>query len=133
GVLSIEIDRTALVDMTAVDAWLARDRAAGAFSTVFSAPTEQVDPDAAEEIPFTIPVTALAGLGPGVHPVRATVTGMAVDDDSPHELTARSVLTVRAAAEPTVGVLVPITATPTSGDLLSAEELEAMTAPDGAL
>ncbi|MFV0373539.1 DUF6049 family protein [Microbacterium sp.] len=72
--------------------------------------------------------TALAGAAPGVYPLRAAYTSPAGD------LVSDTVVVVPAAdRERRVGVVLPITAGPLATGLLTADQLGALTAPDGAL
>jgi hypothetical protein len=75
---------------------------------------------------------ALGALAPGVYPLSAAYSSPTT---GAQPLVAHSVLTVpdAASAASGVGVVVPITAPPTTTGLLSADDLKALTADDGAL
>lgn len=138
GRVRVEISRTPLADEEAVSAWLDDDRASGDFSTLGSESTEPVAGGQSATTSVFIPETTLGELAPGIYPLRAelsgaTTGGPSADDAVSRDTTATSVLVVRPAQTSLVGVLVPITATPANGALLTAEELAALTAPDGAL
>ncbi|WP_164861846.1 DUF6049 family protein, partial [Microbacterium sp. CPCC 204701] len=72
---------------------------------------------------------ALAGLAPGVYPLAATSASES------GTATSTSVMIVPADDRPEVGigVIVPVTAAPLEGGLLTADELAVLTAPDGDL
>src|SRR6185312_12841608 len=85
-----------------------------------------------------VPDDTLGLLAPGIYPLRAELTGAttggpAADDAVEQDTTATSVLIVSAASSSLVGVIVPITATPAGGALLTSDEIAALTAPEGAL
>ncbi|MDR2998083.1 MAG: DUF6049 family protein [Microbacterium sp.] len=136
GLLTLAIDRTALTDSGALDSWLDDGTAPGVFETIAAQPTEAVR---AQDIGVTgieVPAGALTGLAPGVYPLRATLsnattgTGDGLRSWNP---SAGSVVVIQAAKPAAVSVLVPITATPKNGSLLTANELADLTAPTGAL
>lgn len=127
----VALSRSALPTSAAVTAWLDRsddDPTAGAaFDEVARAAT--ADLSASEERTTNVSVSAegaaLAALAPGVYPVAVSLAG---------EQT-RTVITVPqpdAAARPTA-VVVPITAGPLTAGLLTRDELDDLTAPDGRL
>jgi hypothetical protein len=66
---------------------------------------------------------ALAGRGPGIYPLRLTLG----------DREARSVVVVPGSASGSVAVIVPVTAGPLERGLLSSDQLEGLTAPDGSL
>ncbi|WP_194421057.1 DUF6049 family protein [Microbacterium abyssi] len=129
GVITIEINTTPLDDAAALAAWLDADEAEGAFTSLGT--EESVDVPASETSTAFVSAsaTALNGLDAGVYPIRASLIG----DDAPGTLTATSVLILDAGNSPQVAVLVPITASPADGALLTADELTELTDPDGAL
>lgn len=134
----IELNRTPLADEAAVTAWIDDEDAAGTFTTLGSEATDAVD--AGDSGTTTVSVTAedLAGLAPGIYPLRAELNGATTGtpgsaDEEERDATASSVLIVTATPSSPVGVVVPITATPANGALLTTEELSTLTAEDGAL
>lgn len=134
GRVSLEINRTPLGDQAAVTTWVNSGSAPDAFTTLFSAPTEAVAARTSAETPIFVTADVLQDLPAGVYAVRVSLTGATTGTDATAwDLTARSVITVRSSDAPQVSILVPITATPASGELLTADELSALTAPDGAL
>lgn len=136
GRVSLEISRTPLGDDAAISAWLDDDIAVGEFTTLGTEPTEVVAPGEAASATVFVPADALDDLTPGVYPLRAALTGAAPQDSPSTEVAdvaATSVLIVSPSRTTQVGVLVPVTATPADGALLTAEELTALTAPEGAL
>ncbi|WP_144875473.1 DUF6049 family protein [Microbacterium sp. 1.5R] len=132
GRATVEIGRTPLGDETSLESWLDDAEAAGPFDEVGSETTTPVDADASATTSIFIPAETLGDLVPGVYPLRATLTGAAtadVDDD----VVSTSVLVVTPPASAPIAVLVPITATPAGGALLTSDELNLLTAADGAL
>ncbi|MCK3769326.1 DUF6049 family protein [Microbacterium aerolatum] len=127
GVISIEINKTPLDDASALAAWLDAEEAEGTFSALGSEESLAVPASETSTAFVSASSSALDDLDAGVYPIRASLTG----DDAP--LTATSVLVLDAGSAPQVAVLVPITATPADGALLTAEELTELTDPDGAL
>ncbi|MFE6734512.1 DUF6049 family protein [Microbacterium sp. NPDC057650] len=136
GVLTLAIDRTALTGADALDSWLDDGTAPGVFETIASQPTEAVRAGDTGTTGIEVPATALTGLAPGVYPLRATLSGTTTgtgDSLSTWSPSAGSVVVIQAAKPAAVSVLVPITATPKNGSLLTAQELTDLTAPTGAL
>src|SRR5690606_11672124 len=135
GALALEVDSTPLPDGPALDAWLDDDTAPGDFHSVATAASPELAPNTSGTVDMIADAISLGSLKPGVYPVRARLTGASTDDEDTTvwNLSATTVLVVAAPVSRTVGVLIPITATPAAGGLLTAEELTALTAPDGAL
>lgn len=138
GRVRVEISRTPLADAEALAAWFDDDTAPGDFSTLGTENTEPIAGGESATTTVFVPETTLSDLGPGVYPLRAELTGATTggpseDDAVSRDATATSVLVVRPTQTTLVGVLVPITATPADGALLTSDELAALTAPDGAL
>lgn len=134
GRVTVEINRTPLADETAVTNWLDDADTAGGFEQLGSDTTSPVDAEASATTSLFLPPEVLGDLAPGVYPLRATLSGAQTDgQDDARSVTSTSVLVVTAAASPPVAVMVPITATPDDGAILTADELTALTAPDGAL
>ena len=138
GRVSIELGRTPLADAASVSAWLDNGEGGAAFASLGAEATEAVEAGGTVTTSVFVPQATLGELAPGVYPLRAelngtTADGLDSDSSVAAEVSATSVLIIAAGPAPEVGVLVPITATPESGALLSAVELVALTAPDGAL
>ncbi|MFS0894734.1 DUF6049 family protein [Microbacterium sp. 179-I 3D3 NHS] len=138
GRVHVEINPTPLVDADAVDAWLDDETAPGSFTELGSESTDPVEADGSATTSVDVPSTALGDLGPGVYALRAELTGAttggpSADDEVDRDATATSVVVVRPTRTEPVGVLVPITATPADGVLLTADELAALTGAEGAL
>lgn len=131
--VSLEVNPTPLTDGSAVDTWLDIGTASGAFSTVATEATPEVAAGEAAQISTVVDAVDLGIAQPGVYAVRARLSGSALDDTTTTSLTATTVAVVAAPGERTVAVLVPITATPADGSLLTAQELTELTAQDGAL
>lgn len=132
GRVTVELSRTPLGDETTLQSWLDDAEAAGSFDEIGSDTTTPVDPDSSATTSILIPAETIGELTPGVYPLRATLTGAATADID-EDVTSTSVLVVSEATAAPIAVLVPITATPTDGALLSSEELSLLTAADGAL
>lgn len=137
GQVDVELSRTPLADEAAVTEWLDDGEAPGSFLSIGGDSTETVESGGSTTTTVFVPEDTLNTLAPGVYPVRAALSGASTGGDGERAITwnttATSVLVVAPSSATQIGVLVPITATPTDGALLSAEELAALTAPDGAL
>lgn len=137
GRVSVELGRAPLADAAAVTAWLDGGESGAEFDSLGAEATEAVEAGSTVTATVFVPQQVIGDLAPGVYPLRAELSGS--DDEFgaggtvAAEVSGTSVLIVSAGPSPQVGVLVPITATPESGALLSAEELGALTAPDGGL
>ena len=131
--VALEVDPTPLADAAAVLAWLGSGTGTGTPTTLFSAPTAPVAAQNDLETPILATSDLVQLLPPGVYAVNASLAGAVTGDGTSWDAAVRSVLTVRPASAAQVSVVVPITATPASGALLSADELSALTAVDGAL
>lgn len=132
GTVALEIDPAPLADDAALDAWLADGTATGTFRSVATEPSPKVGAGASVEVSTLADSSDLGDLPPGVYAVKALLSGATTAGGVAWNLSARSVLVISPTAR-TVGVVVPITATPASGALLSADELADLTAPDGML
>lgn len=132
GRVTVELGDTPLGDEAALSAWLDDEDTAGSFAQIGADTTSPVDPDATVSSSLLIPAEALAGLTPGVYPLRARLTGVS-DDAGDDPLVSTSVLVVSEPSAGPIAIVVPITATPADGALLSSEELTTLTAADGAL
>ena len=136
GDVVVELNRTPLTDRVALSDWLEADDDGkdADFTALASDSFSSADPGDTVTTTVPIPADSLGDLAPGVYPVRASLVGTASDDDEQTVRTsATSVLVVEGAQRPRVGVLVPITATPEGGSLLTSDELTELTAPDGDL
>lgn len=138
GQVQVELSKTPLTDEEAVSSWLDDGEAPGDFASIGTDTTAALDAGTSATTTIFVPAETLADLTPGVYPLRAELIGAttenAADDRSTTvATTASSVLVIAGSQTAQVGVLVPITATPAGGALLTAEELSKLTAPDGAL
>lgn len=135
GAAALELGRTPLADAEALDAWLEDGTSQAEFARVSGNVTGSPDPDSSATTRMTIPQEATADLAPGIYPLRGVLRGVQAEGstDVEPEITSATVLIVASGPAPQAAVLVPITATPESGALLTAEELTALTEPDGAL
>jgi hypothetical protein len=129
GRVALEISRTALADAAGLESWLTTGEAPGTFAPLGSDDSEQVPASESSTVAVSATAAAAGDLAPGVYPIRATLTADAPADT----LTTTSVLVVGADSGRQITVMVPITATPEDGGLLTADELAALTEPDGAL
>ncbi|MBP3976873.1 DUF6049 family protein [Microbacterium sp. BLY] len=138
GRVEIELGSTPLADDDAVTAWLDDGQASGAFLPLGDEATKAAEAGGSATTTVFVPEETLGTLTPGVYPLRAALSDARTDDGDGQrgttwDTTATSVLVVTSTPTSTIGVLVPITATPAGGALLSAEELTELTAPDGHL
>ena len=138
GRVQVEIGSTPLADDEAVTNWLDDEEAPGDFTALGTDSTASIDAGESATTTVFAPESAVGELAPGIYPLRAELTGAttggpAADDTVARDATATSVLVVTATQSSLIGVLVPITATPAGGALLTSEELAALTAPEGAL
>lgn len=131
GQLTLEMNRTALADSAALTSWLDSGETSGPFTPLGTEESEVVASADTSTMTVQTPVGLLGALPPGVYPIRVSLTEDAVTGTAPQ--TAHSVLIVDGGSAAQVAVLVPLTATPADGGLLTADELTALTAPDGAL
>ncbi|MDR6867972.1 hypothetical protein J2Y69_002580 [Microbacterium resistens] len=130
GYVRLDIGRSALADRVAVTAWL-DGSSSPALTAVGGAETPAIGDGSSGTASISVPALDVGALAPGVYPIRATFTPT-VSGRSPDPVTAESVIVVSRGQRAAVSVIVPITATP-AADILSPEELIALTAPDGAL
>lgn len=138
GRVQVEIGSTPLADDEAVTNWLDEEEASGDFTPLGSDSTGSIDAGESATATVFLPESAVGDLVPGIYPLRAELTGAttggpAADDTVARDASATSILVVTAAQTSLIGVLVPITATPAGGALLTADELAALTAPEGSL
>lgn len=134
GQVQVEINSTPLADEVALSGWLDDSEAAGDFEAIGSDKTSAIDAGTAETTTVFVPEDTLKDFAPGVYPLRAELTGASQQDTSDIVATkATSVLVVAESQSTQIGVLVPITAAPAGGALLSSDELSTLTALDGAL
>jgi len=135
GQVEVELNRTPLTDDAAVTSWLDDGEAPGEFAAIGADDTEPIDAGASATTTIFVPEDTLGDLAPGVYPLRAELTGAKVGEDAAAEAdtTATTVLIVADSQTTQIGVIVPLTATPEGGSLLTAEELAELTAADGAL
>ena len=138
GRVQVELGSTPLADDEAVTNWFDDEEAPGDFTAIGTDSTGAIDAGESATATVFVPESAVGELAPGIYPLRAELTGATTggptaDDRVARDATATSVLVVTAAQSSLIGVLVPITATPADGALLTSEELAALTAPEGAL
>lgn len=138
GRVEIELGSTPLTDDDAVTEWLDEGQAAGSFLSLGEETTKPTEAGGSAGTTVFVPQETLKPLKPGVYPLRAALSDAGTKDGEGQrtttwDTTATSVLVVTSGPTSPVGVIVPITATPAGGALLSAEELAELTAPDGDL
>jgi hypothetical protein len=137
GQVEVELSRTPLTDAAAVSTWLDDGEATGDFAPIGADDTESIDAGASATTTIFVSEATLGALAPGVYPLRAELTASSGNDGDENaesvDATATSVVVVSGARTAQVGVLVPITATPEGGALLTTEELSELTGPEGAL
>ncbi|GAB6859799.1 DUF6049 family protein [Microbacterium xylanilyticum] len=132
GTVHLELGRTALGDRHAVSAWLDGSADAPALSPIGDVRTTAVGAGGTSRTQVVVPAADVGALAPGVYPLRARFEAPAAAGSPAPAADSRTVLVVAQGAPATVITVVPITAAP-EGDLLSAAELTALTAPEGAL
>ncbi|WP_300266058.1 DUF6049 family protein [Microbacterium sp.] len=136
GHVTLELNDTALTASDQLSEWLDSGVAPGTFAPLAAEDSEAVP---ASESATTTVFTAgdtISDLPSGVYPIRAKLSGATTGDGdaaTTHNVTENSVLVVDSDTTAQITALVPITATPTSGALLTADELTALTGDDGAL
>ena len=120
----LQLGTQPLADRTALHSWLAGTDPDLPLTSVGVGAAADVAPGQSDSVGITIPADndALQGLGPGVYPLRAQYG----------EISAQTVVVVSDAPEP-VALVMPITAPATASGLLSADQLAALTAPEGIL
>ena len=131
GTVSLGFSTTPLTDRAALERWLAGDAqgvttaevATGEFPAVVAGGTQTQGLMSADGDPV------FAALTPGVYPIAATLTTPTGSSVS----TSAIVVPDDGAPDVGIGVVVPITGPATAEGLLTAEQLEELTAPDGAL
>ncbi|WAA66147.1 DUF6049 family protein [Microbacterium oxydans] len=137
GQVQVELNRTPLTDDEALSAWLDDGEAAGRFAAIGADETDAIQAGESATTTVFVSENTLGTLSPGVYPLRAELTGTTVggadDSEDAGTATATSVLVVPRTGTAQIGVLVPITATPEGGSLLTADELNTLTGPEGAL
>lgn len=138
GRVSVELNRTPLTDKDAITDWLDEETAPGTFSPLGTDTTEPVLAGESSSTTIVVSESTLGDLTPGVYPLRAEFSDpgsgrVASADAQSGDVTASSVLVVTETQTSQIGVVVPITATPEDGVLLTSEELVSLTAPDGGL
>ncbi len=129
--VTLSLGAAPLADRTALAAWLGGDLGGVSLAEAATGTLDAVDPGSEQIAALTVPADApvLAGRAPGVYPLIASYASES------GTVTSTSVMIVPADDRPEVGigVVVPITAAPFEGGLLTADELAALTAPDGDL
>lgn len=129
--VTLSLGSAPLADRDALTSWLGGGVAGVALTEVAVGGLEAVEPGSEQVGALTVPADhpALAGRAPGVYPLAASYPSEA------GTVTSTSVMIVPADDRPDVGigVIVPITAEPREGGLLTSDELALLTAPEGAL
>lgn len=134
GSITVELNDTALTDGAALTEWLDSGAVSGTFSPLATEESEAVAASESTTTTVFTPSKTMDDLPSGVYPIRATLSGATTGDSViPQNVTENSLLVVDAEAAAQISVLVPITATPTGGALLTSDELSELTAADGAL
>ncbi|QEW01329.1 hypothetical protein F6J84_15300 [Microbacterium caowuchunii] len=125
GEATLYLGDAPLADRDGLSSWLDGSRADPAGQPVGTAVVEAAasgeTTGGGVQVPPTDP--ALQDRAPGVYPLWLTIG----------ELTARTVVTVTGSVSGSVGVVVPVTAGPLVRGLLTREQIETLTAEDGAL
>ena len=129
GRITVELNATPLADAAALTAWMDTAAAPGTFIPLGTETLEAVPASESATLSVSATAATVGALAPGIYPLRASLSGV----PSSGALTTTSVLIVSDDRSAQITVLVPITATPEGGALLTAEELTELTAPDGAL
>ena len=133
GTVHLELGRTALSDRKAATAWLSGSADPPALDPIGDVRTTVLDAEGTSRTQVVVPGTDVGALAPGVYPLQARFETTAPEaGKAAPTATSRSALVVAQGAVATVVTIVPITAAP-AGDLLTAAELTALTAPAGAL
>ena len=137
GSVSIELNTTPLADGAALDTWLDEGTTGGGFRSLATETTPVVADGTDGTVNVMVEPADLGTLAPGVYPLKARLSGAStVNEDGdtvPWNISAETVLVVTGPAEPRTAVIVPVTATPENGALLTADELTALTSEGGAL
>jgi len=125
GTVTLRVGTQPLADRAALEAWIDGSDAT-ALADIDTATSEPVAAGASGTVALTEDPPS-APRAPGVYPLRAVLTAgdeQYVDD---------RLVIVAGEARPAVTVVVPLTAPATDRGLLTADQLAALTAPDGAL
>ncbi|WP_461475054.1 DUF6049 family protein [Microbacterium sp. HJ5] len=128
---TVSLGRTPLADRGDLTAWLDGEASGVRTTPVATAAMDAVPANSANVVSARIEADdpALVGLEPGVYPLQATYESPAGTVTS----TSAVIVPRGGRDEIGIGVMVPITADPTSAGLLTAEQLTTMTAPGGEL
>ncbi|WP_169582909.1 MULTISPECIES: DUF6049 family protein [Microbacterium] len=128
---TVSLGREPVADRSALAEWLDGETSGVTTQAVATASLEPVSPGATAVTSARVEADdpALAGLDPGVYPIVATYRGASGNVSS----TSAVVVPPTDAREIGIGVMVPVTAGPLAEGLLTADQLTALTAPDGAL
>ncbi|WP_343998895.1 DUF6049 family protein [Microbacterium paludicola] len=121
----LQLGRTPLADRDALHDWLEGPDPEVELTPVGSGPADDIAPGETDTVGITVAAdhTALAGLQPGVYPLRAQYG----------EASADTVVVVPQAAAQPVGLVMPITAPVADRGLLDADRLAQLTGTDGVL
>lgn len=137
GRMLVELNSTPLTDHAAVTTWLDDGEATGGFTELGADATTTVDAGDRRSASIALTADVLDALAPGVYPVRASLSDATTGEGADlqrQSASAGSVLVITSSPlTAPVAAIVPITATPAGGALLTSDELAALTAPDGTL
>lgn len=129
GRVTVELNSTPLADAAELASWMDSGTATGSFTALGTETSEAVAASESSSTFISATAAVLGDLPAGVYPIRASLSG----DPTVGTITATSVLVVDTDATRQITVLVPVTATPADGALLTADELAELTGPDGSL
>jgi len=131
GSISLAFGTTPFDDRHDLDDWLAGDATGTAVAEIASATFPAVAAGGSETQGISVDAAnpALAALGPGAYPVLATLT----TPTATYSSTSVVVIAADSGRQVGIGVVVPITAPATEEGLLTADQLEELTAPQGSL
>lgn len=131
GTVSLAFGTTPFGDRRDLADWLTGDTTETAVAEIATAAFPAVAAGDSETQGLTVDAAnpALAALGPGAYPVAATLTTPA----GTYSSTSVVVVPADSGREVGIGVVVPITGPATEEGLLTADELEELTAPQGSL
>jgi hypothetical protein len=131
GTVTLSIGDARLPDRAALTAWLAGDGSGGELKPVgaTSFPAVAAGGEQVDGIQLAAEDPAIVGRAPGVYPLSARFASA----DGEIVSTSAMIVPPDAAAPVAIGVVVPITAGATSAGLLTATELESLTASTGSL
>lgn len=136
GHVTLELNDTALTASDQLSAWLDSGVAPGTFAPLAAEDSEAIAASESATTTIFADADTVGDLPSGVYPIRAKLSGATTGDGdtaTTQNVTENSVLVVDSDTTTQITALVPITATPTNGALLTADELAALTSADGSL